>query len=146
MGPTDLGRRGAVADAEVMTRQVVVLGGGTGGTIAANRLRKLTGDDVAITVVDQDDDHIYQPGLLFVPFGETKGADLVRPRARQLRAGIRTRSRTRASRFGLPPRYNQRWNRTIEPVMTTPGSGCARSGRPGTAPRWRPRRSWSRVG
>ena len=43
------------------------LGNGTGGTIAANLLRKRLGDDVTITVVDQDDDHIYQPGLLFVP-------------------------------------------------------------------------------
>jgi sulfide:quinone oxidoreductase len=71
-----------------MTRNVVILGGGTGGTIAANRLRRALGDDVAITVVDQDDDHVYQPGLLFVPFGTADDADLVRPRARQLHDGI----------------------------------------------------------
>jgi sulfide:quinone oxidoreductase len=73
----------------VVTRNVVVLGGGTGGTIAANRLRRALDDDVVITVVDRDDDHVYQPGLLFLPFGMSAAEDLVRPRARQLRAGVR---------------------------------------------------------
>lgn len=66
----------------------MVLGAGTGGTIAANRLRRALPDDVVSTVVDKDDDHVYQPGLLFVPFGTADAEDLVRPRARQLRAGI----------------------------------------------------------
>jgi sulfide:quinone oxidoreductase len=43
---------------------------------------------VEITVVDQDDRHIYQPGLLFVPFGLTHPEDIIRPRARQLHRGI----------------------------------------------------------
>ena len=72
-----------------MTKQVVILGGGTAGTLTANRLRKrFDPDEVEITVVDQDDDHIYQPGLLFVPFGLADGEDLVRPRDRQFRKGI----------------------------------------------------------
>jgi sulfide:quinone oxidoreductase len=72
-----------------VTTNVVVLGGGTGGTLAANRLRRLLpADDVAITVVDQDDRHVYQPGLLFVPFGLAHVEDLVRPRHRQLHDGI----------------------------------------------------------
>jgi sulfide:quinone oxidoreductase len=49
-----------------MAHRIVVLGGGTGGTSVANRLhRRLAGAE--ITVVDQDDVHVYQPGLLFVP-------------------------------------------------------------------------------
>ena len=72
-----------------MTRRVVILGGGTGGTLAANRLRRrFRTDELAITVVDQDDRHVYQPGLLFVPFGITHVEDIVRPRQRQLRRGI----------------------------------------------------------
>ena len=71
-----------------MTKRIVVLGGGTGGTLAANRLRRDLGDAVDIVVVDRDDAHVYQPGLLFVPFGLADSADLVRPRSRQLRAGI----------------------------------------------------------
>ncbi|MCB1039804.1 MAG: NAD(P)/FAD-dependent oxidoreductase [Acidimicrobiales bacterium] len=72
-----------------MTVQIVILGAGTGGTLAANRLRRLhPADEVSITVVDQDDDHVYQPGLLFLPFGMTTAHDIVRPRQRQLHDGI----------------------------------------------------------
>jgi len=70
-------------------QRIVILGGGTGGTLAANRLRRvLSGSDVRITVVDQDDRHVYQPGLPFVPFGLTHPEDIVRPRGRQLHRGI----------------------------------------------------------
>jgi sulfide:quinone oxidoreductase len=70
-------------------RTVVVLGGGTGGTMVANRLRRRFGpDEVEIHVVDRDDAHVYQPGLLFVPFGLAEPAEIVRSRRRQLRNGI----------------------------------------------------------
>jgi sulfide:quinone oxidoreductase len=70
-------------------QQIVVLGAGTGGTLAANRLRaRYSADQVRITVVDQDDRHVYQPGLLFVPFGLAHPDDIVRPRSRQLHDGI----------------------------------------------------------
>ncbi len=75
-----------------MVAHVVILGGGTGGTLTANRLRKAMGAGVEITVVDQDDRHVYQPGLLFVPFGLAHPEDLVRPRQRQLRDDIEFRA------------------------------------------------------
>lgn len=65
-----------------------MLGAGTGGTLVANRLRRRLGDAVSVVVVDQDDRHIYQPGLLFVPFGLTHVKDIVRSRERQLRPGV----------------------------------------------------------
>jgi sulfide:quinone oxidoreductase len=71
-----------------MMQRVVILGGGTAGTLAANRLQREIGGHAAITVVDRDNDHWYQPGLLFVPFGRAHAGKLVRPRARQLRPGI----------------------------------------------------------
>jgi sulfide:quinone oxidoreductase len=71
-----------------MTKRIVILGGGTAGTLAANRLRHELGDAAAITVVDRDNNHIYQPGLLLVPFGMTRPDRIVRPRARQLHPGI----------------------------------------------------------
>lgn len=75
-----------------MAADIVILGGGTGGTLTANRLRKaLPASDATITVVDADDRHVYQPGLLFVPFGLTQPEDIVRPRFRQLRRGIEHR-------------------------------------------------------
>ncbi len=70
-----------------MKSHIVILGGGTGGTLTANRLRKAL-PDAAITVVDCDDQHIYQPGLLFVPFDLAHPDDIVRPRGRQLHRGI----------------------------------------------------------
>ena len=75
-----------------MTQRVVILGGGTGGTLTANRLRRTyQAEDMEITVVDQDDRHVYQPGLLFVPFGLSHTEDIVRPRGRQLHGGIEFR-------------------------------------------------------
>ncbi len=72
-----------------MTNRVVVLGGGTGGTLTANRLRRVSSTaETEITVVDRDDRHVYQPGLLFVPFGLTTPDEIVRPRGRQLHRGI----------------------------------------------------------
>ena len=72
-----------------MSTRIVILGGGTGGTLTANRLRRHhSADDLQITVVDQDNSHVYQPGLLFVPFGMAHPDDIVRPRARQLHADI----------------------------------------------------------
>jgi sulfide:quinone oxidoreductase len=68
---------------------IVILGGGTGGTLTANRLRKVYSlGEASITVVDQDDDHVYQPGLLFVPFGLAHPENIVRPRGRQIHHGI----------------------------------------------------------
>ena len=72
-----------------MTKKIVILGGGTGGTLMANRLRKSYDQgEVEIAVVDRDDRHVYQPGLLFVPFGLAKTDEIVRPRHRQLHRGI----------------------------------------------------------
>jgi sulfide:quinone oxidoreductase len=71
-----------------MSSRIVILGGGTGGTLTANRLRKVLREDVSITVVDENDRHIYQPGLLFVPFGLTHPEDIIRPRSHQLHSGI----------------------------------------------------------
>jgi hypothetical protein len=51
--------------------QLVILAGGTAGTLIANKLRnRLDRTDWNITVVDRDDEHHYQPGYLFLPFGE----------------------------------------------------------------------------
>ena len=71
-----------------MVTRIVILGGGTGGTLTANRLRHALGGAAKIAVVDQDDAHVYQPGLLFVPFGLAHLDEITRPRGRQLHADI----------------------------------------------------------
>src|ERR1700675_4717979 len=70
-------------------KQILILGGGTGGTMTANRLRRrFDADEAEIHVVDRDNRHVYQPGLLFVPFGLAQLEEIVRPRGRQLRDGV----------------------------------------------------------
>ena len=70
-------------------KRIVILGGGTGGTLTANRLRRSYDEQAAeIVVVHHDADHVYQPGLLFVPFGLTGMQRIVRPRRQQFRSGI----------------------------------------------------------
>ncbi|MFF4656414.1 NAD(P)/FAD-dependent oxidoreductase [Streptomyces sp. NPDC001381] len=72
-----------------MGQHIVILGSGTAGTMAANRLRRVYDErDCRITVVDQNDDHLYQPGLLFVPFGLAQPHHLVRSRPRQLHTAV----------------------------------------------------------
>ena len=72
-----------------MAHRIVILGGGTGGTMMANRLRRRYDEDEAtIAVVDKDDRHVYQPGLLFIPFGLADVGEIVKPRRRQLHSGI----------------------------------------------------------
>ncbi|MEV0912590.1 type III sulfide quinone reductase, selenoprotein subtype [Streptomyces hokutonensis] len=72
-----------------MGKHIVILGSGTAGTMTANRLRRAYDEsELRITVVDQDDIHVYQPGLLFVPFGLAQPHALVRSRPRQLHDGI----------------------------------------------------------
>jgi sulfide:quinone oxidoreductase len=69
--------------------RLLILGGGTAGTMAANRLRKrLDPSSWTVTVVDASEVHYYQPGQLFIPFGIYRPADVVKPRRRYLSDGI----------------------------------------------------------
>ena len=70
-------------------KQLLVLGAGTAGTMAANKLRhRLSSDDWAITVVDSNPEHHYQPGYLFIPFGTYDAGAVVKPKAQLLAAGV----------------------------------------------------------
>jgi sulfide:quinone oxidoreductase len=70
-------------------RRVLVLGAGTAGTMAVNKLRqRLHRSEWQITVVDQDEGHVYQPGLLLLPFGMYTPEELVKPRDRYIPDGV----------------------------------------------------------
>jgi sulfide:quinone oxidoreductase len=70
-------------------KRIVVLGAGTAGTMVVNRLRReLPEADWQITVIDPSDQHLYQPGLLMVPFGGYRPADITRPRRGLIAAGV----------------------------------------------------------
>ena len=73
-----------------MKKKLVILGAGCAGTMVANKLRKrLNQNEWAITIIDKDDRHVYQPGLLFIPFGIYKPEDIVRSRSEFIGKGIR---------------------------------------------------------
>jgi sulfide:quinone oxidoreductase len=66
-------------------KRIVILGAGTGGTMMANRLvRALPDDGWRVTVIDRDDLHVYQPGLLLLPFDQYRQDEIVRRRVNLL--------------------------------------------------------------
>jgi sulfide:quinone oxidoreductase len=70
-------------------KRLLILGAGTAGTMAANRLaRVLDQDEWKITLVDADEAHYYQPGFLFIPFGVYSKADVVRLKRDYLPPGV----------------------------------------------------------
>ena len=67
-----------------MTERIVIVGGGSGGTITANRLTEelqseIDAGDVEVTIVSDNPNHVYKPLFLYVPFGEANLADTTRP-------------------------------------------------------------------
>lgn len=64
-------------------KKILILGAGTAGALIANMLSsKLARDEWAITVVDRATEHVYQPGMLFLPFrlyGYERREDITRP-------------------------------------------------------------------
>ena len=70
-------------------KKLVILGAGCAGTMAANKLRRqLDRVEWSITIIDKDDRHVYQPGLLFIPFGVYKADEIVRSRSEFISKGI----------------------------------------------------------
>jgi sulfide:quinone oxidoreductase len=70
-------------------KRLVILGAGTAGTIAANKMRrKLSKSEWEITVVEQATLHSYQAAFLFVPFGKYTARNLRRPVTGLLPKGV----------------------------------------------------------
>ena len=71
-------------------KKLVILGAGTGGTIMANKLHKvLSHSEWEITIIDQDKNHYYQPGFLFIPFGIYTRQDVIKPKADFIPPGVK---------------------------------------------------------
>lgn len=59
----------------------LILGAGTGGTMMANKMAQaLDLQEWRIVIVDKDENHYYQPGFLFIPFGIYAPQDVVKPK------------------------------------------------------------------
>jgi len=61
-------------------KRVLILGAGTAGTMMANRLVRVLPPGWQVMLLDRDDQHVYQPGLLFLPFGQYREDELTRSR------------------------------------------------------------------
>ena len=71
-----------------MAAEVVILGGGVGGTLTANLVARQAGGRAHVTVVDATGRHVYQPGFLYVAVGREKPERLARDESRLLRRDV----------------------------------------------------------
>ncbi len=67
---------------------VVILGGGTGGLVAARRLRRLLDAADRVVLVDRSPDYQFAPSFLWVMTGTRRPGQVTARRARLRRAGI----------------------------------------------------------
>ncbi|MGH7521191.1 MAG: NAD(P)/FAD-dependent oxidoreductase [Gemmatimonadales bacterium] len=68
--------------------EIVIVGGGVGGVVAAKRLHRSLGDRARVTVIDRAPEHLFQPSLLWVADGTRRPDRLSRPLTRLNRRGV----------------------------------------------------------
>jgi sulfide:quinone oxidoreductase len=73
-------------------RCALVLGGGTGGLVAARELRRRLPGDHRVVLVDRSPDHVFQPSMLWHMVGMRRPSQFTRPLARLERKGIEVRT------------------------------------------------------
>jgi sulfide:quinone oxidoreductase len=70
-------------------KKILILGAGMAGTVMANKLsHNLNKKLWEITIVDKDENHYYQPGFLFIPFGIYQPEDVVKPKKEFIPEGV----------------------------------------------------------
>ena len=70
-------------------KQIVILGGGSGGVVAATKLARELGERHDIVLVDRRPVHVFMPGFLFLLVGERESDDITRRLRRLERHGIK---------------------------------------------------------
>ena len=74
-------------------QQILVLGGGVGGTLVANLIsrrlkRPIDRGEARVTVVDERGTHVYQPGFMAIAMGDERAERLERPERSLLDARV----------------------------------------------------------
>lgn len=69
-------------------RTALILGGGVGGLVAANRLRARLPRTDRVILIDREARHLFQPSLLWLATGTRTAEQIQRPLARLARKGI----------------------------------------------------------
>ena len=75
-------------------QRIVIVGGGVGGTLAANLIarslkQRIPCGEVSVTLVDEGGQHVYQPGFMYIAMGNERFEGLVRPEWTLLDAEVR---------------------------------------------------------
>jgi len=70
-------------------KQIVVLGGGSGGVVAATHLGRKLGDRHDVVLIDRRADHLFMPAFLFVMVGERHPNDITRSLAHLAQRDVR---------------------------------------------------------
>lgn len=84
-------------------KTIVVLGGGTGGLVAANTLRRLLDGGHRVVLVDRSDQYVFTPSYLWLMLGMRRPDRIRRPLSRLGRKGIEVR-RAEVGALDLPGR------------------------------------------
>ncbi len=69
-------------------KTIVVLGGGVGGLVTANELRKRLGREHRVVLIDREGRHVFWPSLLWLQVGLRKPDAIVRDLASLEKKGI----------------------------------------------------------
>jgi sulfide:quinone oxidoreductase len=72
-----------------MGKRVIILGGGIGGLVVANRLRKGLTRENEIVLVDKEKDHLFAPSLLWLMVGLRKEEQIKKPLIHLQKKGIK---------------------------------------------------------
>lgn len=94
-----------------MPKKILIVGGGIGGTIVANRLAKALNEEISkgeveITVIDKSDKHIYQPGQLFVALGLEEPYEIIKNERELLHHTIRFLHGNKGEAIKIDPANN----------------------------------------
>lgn len=85
-------------------KNIVVLGGGSGGVVAATELGRRVGHEHNVILVDRNPFHVYMPSLLAVMTGDRRAEDITRDLSRLKRFNVRVIT---ATVHGIDPQQQQ---------------------------------------
>ncbi len=85
-------------------KRIVVLGGGSGGVVAATNLGRKLGNNHDVILVDKRPDHIFMPAFLFVMVGDRQPHDISRSLKQMERRNIKF---IQSEVLGIDPDHQQ---------------------------------------
>lgn len=69
-------------------KTIIILGGGTGGLVAANELKKKAGKMAKVILIDKNKTHVYAPAFLYLMLGKRRTQKIQKPLSLLEKKGI----------------------------------------------------------